>query len=99
MIARESGLAEQVQTFRSRISISSGVGLIGWLTAAGLAGGAIRGYQLRSQILADDEWHAVHKLLDDGYLSIAIDFGFYNHSIGLTLFYRLMADTSVCRSW
>jgi len=61
------------------------------LTAVCL-GSALRLYHLYAQILVDDEWHAVHKLLSGGYASILTDFGSADHCIPLTLFYRLLSD-------
>src|SRR2546423_672754 len=47
-------------------------------------GAFLRMYQLRSQILVDDEWHLVHKLRDGAALATLIgDFGTNDHSIGL----------------
>jgi len=55
-------------------------------------GSALRLYHLYAQILVDDEWHAVHKLLAGGYVSILTDFGSADHCIPLTLFYRFLSE-------
>src|SRR5919109_356070 len=39
----------------------------------------LRLYQLPGQILIDDEWHSVHKLLQAGYGDIATHFGFADY--------------------
>ena len=62
------------------------------LLAAVCAGSALRLYHLYAQILVDDEWHAVHKLLAGGYVSILTDFGSADHCIPLTLLYRFLSD-------
>lgn len=67
-----------------------------WFILVGLTvlvGLALRLWQLPSQILADDEWHALNTLLnhDAGY--IFRHFGHADHSIPLTLYYSLLANT------
>jgi len=49
-----------------------------------------RAWQLDTQILIDDEWHAIHKLLHANARDIATHFGYADHSIPLTLYYRLL---------
>jgi len=53
----------------------------------------LRSNQLLDQILIDDEWHAVHALIRLGYSDIFLSFGHADHSIPLTLFFKLMAET------
>ena len=65
------------------------------LVAATGLGVLLRFYKLPRQILVDDEWHAVHKLLSSDYFSIVTDFGATDHCIPLTLLYRLLADFAV----
>ena len=55
-----------------------------------VAGAWLRYYQLRSQILVEDEWHALHKILRSGYLGIFDSFGRSDHSIPLALYDRWM---------
>ena len=62
-------------------------------------GVALRFYKLTYQILAEDEWHAVHKVIHFGYYSILTDFGISDYSIPLTFFYRLVADTIDLSEW
>jgi hypothetical protein len=53
----------------------------------------LRLYHLERQIPVDDEWHALHKLMNAGYGEIFSSFGVADHSIPLTLFYKLLAQT------
>jgi len=50
----------------------------------------LRSWQLGTQILIDDEWHALHKLLQADAADIATHFGFADYSIPLTLYYRFL---------
>src|SRR5438128_2462769 len=73
----------------SRRDVLWGAGL-----AAALALGAwLRLHGLGEQVLLDDEWHALHKLMAAGYAEIFRSFGYADHSIPLTLFYKALADT------
>jgi len=68
------------------------------LAAAGVAAATalaawLRLYHLTRQIPVDDEWHAIHKLMGSGYGEIFRSFGVADHSIPLTLFYKLLAQT------
>lgn len=71
------------------------------LLAAALfvAGVWLRGWQLRRQLLIDDEWHALHKLLTSGYADIASHFGLADYCIPLTLFYRALFDLGWLSEW
>lgn len=61
------------------------------LLAAGvLIGAFLRWYQLGIQVLLDDEWHALHKVLHSDALGIATSFGYADHSIPLALYYRFL---------
>lgn len=55
-----------------------------------VAGIWLRATQLGSQILIDDEWHAVNKLLHADARDIATHFGFADYSIPLTLYFRFL---------
>ena len=73
-----------------------------WAAIAALAvaaGAWLRWYQLRSQVLLDDEWHAVQKVLHSDALGIATTFGFADHSIPLTLYYRFLALHGGLTEW
>ena len=54
---------------------------------------APRLHQWSGQLIVDDEWHAVHALLDHGYAAIATRIGVQDFSIPLTLLYRAIADS------
>ncbi len=58
-----------------------------------LFGAWLRLHGLSIQVVQDDEWHAIHKLLDSDYAGILRTFGFADHSIALTLLYKAMAGT------
>lgn len=53
-----------------------------------LAGAWLRYYQLGLQILVEDEWHALHKILRSGFADIYLSFGRSDHSIPLALYDR-----------
>ena len=60
------------------------------LVLAVLAGAFLRWYQLDGQILLDDEWHAINKLLRADARDIATHFGLADYSIPLTLYFRFL---------
>jgi hypothetical protein len=62
-------------------------------------GAWLRWYQLRTQVLLDDEWHAVHKVLHSDAAGIATTFGFADHSIPLTLYYRFLTLHGGLTEW
>ena len=71
-----------------------------WLLAASIiAGSAVRLYQLSEQIIADDEWHALHAARDLEFFSIASHFGGADVSIPIALFYRLVITTFGLSEW
>ena len=59
------------------------IALGAWLRLHGLAG----------QVVIDDEWHAIHKLMSSSVGEILSSFGVADHSIPLTLLYKAMAAT------
>jgi hypothetical protein len=64
-----------------------------WLVFFALAlavGMFLRWYQLGTQILLDDEWHAINKLLHADAHDIATHLGVADYSIPLTLYYRFL---------
>jgi len=70
------------------------------LLVAALAVGAwLRWYQLPAQILVDDEWHAIHKLLASDAVGVLSHLGFADHSIPLTLYYYWLQTTSHLSEW
>ncbi len=72
--------------------------LLAWLLLFALAAW-LRLWQIGHQILIDDEWHAIHKLMRSGYRDIFLSFGHADHTIPLTLFFRLLADTIGLSEW
>ncbi len=62
-------------------------------------GAFLRIWQLGDQILIDDEWHALHKLLQSGMVGIATHFGGADYSIPLTLYYRALYDLGALSEW
>src|SRR5215831_4265359 len=58
-----------------------------WFALAIGAGIALRLDQLASQLLLEDEWHAVYRVVHDTPLAIFLDFGHSDSSIPLTLLY------------
>ena len=59
---------------------------------AGAAGAWLRLHQLDGQILLDDEWHAIHRLLVADVRAIASRLGFADYSIPLTIVDRILYD-------
>jgi hypothetical protein len=55
-----------------------------------LVGIFLRFYQLDTQMLVDDEWHAIEKLLHADARDIASHFGFSDYCIPLTLYYYFL---------
>jgi len=64
-----------------------------------VAGVWLRLYQLRSQVLIDDEWHAVRMLVGADAATIATHFGFADYCIPLTLYYRWLFDLGALDEW
>ena len=74
----------------------------GWrllLLLALLVGSALRAWQLDIQILIDDEWHAIHKLLHANAVDIATHLGYADYSIPLTLYYQSLYRTIGLSEW
>jgi hypothetical protein len=69
------------------------------LFAALGVGAFLRWYQLRSQVLIDDEWHAVRMLVHADAHAIATHFGFADYCIPLTLYYRWLYERGVLDEW
>jgi hypothetical protein len=68
---------------------------LAWLAVGGaaLAAGAwLRFWQLDSQVLIDDEWHAIHRLLVADVSQIVTRLGYADYSIPLTVFFRVLYD-------
>jgi hypothetical membrane protein len=70
------------------------------LAAAAIAAGAwLRWFELPIQVLVDDEWHALHRVIHDDAYGIARTFGFADHSIPLALYYRFLALHGGLTEW
>jgi hypothetical protein len=69
-----------------------------WL-AVFSAGFVLRTWQLRDQLLADDEWHALRKLINSDFAGIFSSFGYSDHSIPLTLYYKALSLTTGLSEW
>lgn len=69
-----------------------------WL-AVFAAAAALRLWQLPGQILIDDEWHALHRLMWADYREIFLSLGHADHSIPLTLLFRWLAETVGLHEW
>jgi hypothetical protein len=63
------------------------------VAVATLLAAFLRAYGVKHQVVIDDEWHAIHKLMSSSYAEILDSFGLADHSIPLTLLYKAMADT------
>ena len=72
--------------------------LLAWLLLFAVAAW-LRLWQIGHQVLIDDEWHAVHKLMHFGYKDIFLSFGHADHTIPLTLLFRTLADTIGLSEW
>jgi hypothetical protein len=71
-------------------------GDVAWAAGLGIAialGAWLRLHGLGAQVVQDDEWHAINKLMTSGYGEIFRSFGDSDHSIPLTLLYKAMAAT------
>ncbi len=65
---------------------------VSWLLPPALIGLGLRLYQIKLQILADDEWHALHALLTGSYTEVLTHFGHADSCIPLTIAYKLAYD-------
>lgn len=75
---------------------------IPWLiliATALLVGIFLRVSQLRTQMLIDDEWHAVRMLLHADMATIATHFGLADYCIPLTLYYRWLYEHGALSEW
>lgn len=84
---------------------SSPVHLIGlirreWVFLSAVAFGAVlRVHQLSGQVLFGDEWHAIHTAISSGYSEVLSSFGAADHSIPITLYYKICMDTVGLSEW
>jgi len=68
-------------------------------TLALVAGGWLRVHDLSRQIIIDDEWHAVHKILRADMLDIVTHLDYADYSIPLTVYLRWLHDLSGVTEW
>jgi len=78
----------------SRADVWSALLLVAFVTGA-----VLRIWQLDIQILIDDEWHAIHKLLRSSPLDIVTHLGYADYSIPLTLYYQQLQRTIGLSEW
>jgi len=69
------------------------------LLVAFVTGAALRAWQIDVQILIDDEWHAIHKLLRAAPFDILTHLGYADYSIPLTLYYQWLYRTIGLSEW
>jgi len=72
--------------------------LLAWAAVLGI-GIWLRFWQIDSQILIDDEWHAVHRLMQASYRDIFLSFGHADYTIPLTLWFKFLAETIGLTEW
>jgi hypothetical protein len=72
-----------------------------WIVFAAALAAAVflRCWQFGDQILIDDEWHAIQKLLYSDYAGIATHFGVADYSIPLTLYDRFLSLHGGLNEW
>jgi hypothetical protein len=69
-----------------------------WLAVV-VAACVLRLWHLPGQLLIDDEWHAIHKLMRSDYAGIFLSFGQADYSIPLTLLFKSLAETIGLHEW
>ena len=80
MISPDGGRSGPAEAVAWRALLATGI----------LVGALLRWYQLSIQVVLDDEWHALHKVLYSDSVGIATSFGYADHSIPLALYYRFL---------
>jgi hypothetical protein len=63
------------------------------------AGLYLRAHGLASQIIIDDEWHALHKLMRADMLDIVTHLDYADYSIPLTVYFRWLQDFGGLTEW
>ena len=79
-----------------------GTGRFPWLVLAAVAlvaGAWLRARGLGTQIVIDDEWHALHKLMRADMLDIVTHLDYADYSIPLTVYFRWLYDTAGVTEW
>src|SRR5699024_1507300 len=69
-----------------------------WLAVV-VAAAWLRLWQIDLQILLDDEWHALHRLMHASYGEIFLSFGHADYCIPLTLMFKALAETVGLHAW
>ena len=69
-----------------------------WLAVVVVAA-SLRLWQLHLQILLDDEWHAIHRVMQADWQAIALSFGLADYSIPLTLLFNGLYETVGLAEW
>jgi len=72
--------------------------LVLWLAVVAVALW-LRLWQLHLQILLDDEWHALHRLVQVDWQAIALSFGLADYSIPLTLLFNALYESVGLAEW
>ncbi|QOC21368.1 glycosyltransferase family 39 protein [Wenzhouxiangella sp. AB-CW3] len=72
--------------------------LVCWIAVVGIALW-LRLWQLHLQLLLDDEWHALHRLMEADWRSIALSFGLADYSIPLTLLFNALYESIGLHEW
>ena len=95
-----ASIADRQLHQRQRTGASVSTVALAVLAAASITAGVyLRATQLSTQILLDDEWHAIHKLLHSDVKGIVTSFGVADYSIPLTLYYRFLALHGGLSEW
>ena len=68
------------------------------LLAVGVAA-ALRTYALGSQVVIDDEWHALHKVMRSNLIGILTHLDYADFSIPVALYYRALQETIGITEW
>jgi hypothetical protein len=89
--------AAAVRAASTPLRFASGWSLL--LVVAFVTGVALRAWQIDIQILLEDEWHAIHKLLRAGPLDIFTHLGHADYSIPLTLYYQWLYRHTGLSEW
>lgn len=71
-----------------------------WIGLLWIGVGAwLRLFHFGSQIVIEDEWHALHKIVDSGFFEIFTSFGLNDYSIPLTLYDRFLMEYGYLTEW
>jgi len=79
-------------------AVEQRIRVLAWLVVLAI-GLWLRFWQLDIQILIDDEWHALHRLMTADYGPIFLSLGHADYSIPLTLLFKFLALTVGLEEW